>query len=92
MGKLEEQGRVEDPRRWGARVGEVTCPGDLREMGNEEGLEGGQTQQEALGESRKRSADSCPQQWRGTLVDAWLGKALGGGGGREGLGHFVRVG
>lgn len=40
----------------------VICPGDLWEMGNEEGLEGDQMQQEALGESRKRSTESWPQQ------------------------------
>lgn len=38
----------------GARVEEVTCPGDLWEMGNEEGLEGGQTGSRRLWENPER--------------------------------------
>lgn len=75
-----------------ARVEEVTCPGDFWEMGYEEGLERGQAGSGRLWErSRKEvsgelaSAAACP------LVGAWLGKALGWGGGR-GEGYLIRVG
>lgn len=60
--KLEEKRGVEDFRRRGARVEEVLCPGDLWEMSNEKGLEGSQIGSRKLGESRKRSTESWPQQ------------------------------
>lgn len=75
-----------------AGVEEVTCPGDLWEMGYEEGLERGQAGSGRFWEkSRKEvsreqaSATACP------LVGAWLGKALGWDGGR-GEGDLIRVG
>lgn len=44
----------------GARVEEVTCPGDLWEMGYEEGLEGGQT--------------GCRRLWERSIQDEALGQ------------------
>lgn len=71
---------------------EVTGPGDLWEMGSEEGLERGQAGSGRFWERSRREvgrelawAAACPS------VGAWLGKALGGGGGR-GEGYLIRVG
>lgn len=64
---------------------EVTCPGDLWEMGYEEGLERGQAGSGRFWERSRKEvsrelawATACPS------VGAWLGKALGGGGGEGG--------
>lgn len=67
---------------------EVTCHGDLWEMGNEEGLEGGQIGSGKLWKNpergHQRAGLSCGMPLGRCL--AW--QVLGGGGGREGSGYF----
>lgn len=75
--KLEELRILEGER---AREEKVTCPGDLWEMGNEEGLEVGQTGSRRLWKNSERGQQRAGLSSRMPFGGRLLGKALDGGG------------
>lgn len=91
VGKLEEKGRVDNSRRRGSvgrklhaleTYGKWVMKRGWREAKQAAGGSG-RIQKEVNGQLP--SVAVCP------LVDVWLGRALGGGRGREGLGYLIRV-
>lgn len=70
----------------GAREEKAICPGDLWDMGNEEGLEVVQTGSRRLWKNPERGQQRAGLSSSMPLRGGLLGKALdGGGGGRGGL-------